>query len=340
MALEIARVRSDFAAAAADGKIDEKEAKSIVRHVKENKLTESEANTFRAEAKKHQDQFDPGASKVFGDFSKSMRAITVLDPGPRPNPGGLKDPAVIKADQDRLEQQVIAHAELFRNGVSEKDPEQLYIGDCYLLASMSAVAHAHPEIIEHAFKSLGNGKYEVTLYDGHLKPTTVTIDHDLPRNDWYGAYYATAHDKKELWPALLEKAFATRAGSYGKIEGGMPGDAMRALTGKKSVDTLTRGNHITADAMFEKLDAAMKAHQPTTAATYGESSNAKYTGTNIFADHTYTVLGTSTEGGVKYVTLRNPWGNTEPTGNGRDDGIFKLDMPTFMNLFWGISVNG
>jgi len=340
MTLEIARLRGDFTAASSDGTVTEAEAKRIIRRVRENRLHESEVKAYRSELKEHRDFFDPGAIKAFDDFGRIIRRNTFLDDGPRPNPGGLLDPAVLPTDIDRLEQQMVKNGELFRNGISAKDPEQLYLGDCYLLAAMSSVAHMTPEAIDKLFKKLPGGKYEVTLYSQRGRPQKVIIDADLPRNNWYGYVYARARDPKELWPALLEKAFAKRAGGYPKIDGGLSSEAMTALTGKKSVDTLTRGNRITEQQMFDKIHAAVKAKKPITASTYGESSADKYEGRNIFADHTYAILGTVREGGKDYVKMRNPWGNTEPSGNGRDDGIFKVDMATFMDLMWGISVNG
>ncbi len=335
---DISRVRSDFAEALLDGKVTGPEATRLVRRVREDQLTESEAKTFRRELVRHGERFDADATKIFDDFKKIIRRNTVLDDGPRPNPGGLPDPSVLPADIDRLQQEMIRDGELFRNGVTAKDPEQLYLGDCFLMAAMSSVAAVSPGVIRNAFKRVRANVYEVTLYDGHSRPHKVTIDTDLPRNGWYGYYYARAHDPKELWPALLEKAFAVRAGSYSGIDGGLGGDAMHALTGKPSVDTLTRGNRITPEQMFETIKTAIDAGKPTTAATYGESPT--YTNTGIHGDHTYAVLGTSSSGGVSYVKLRNPWGSSEPQGNGRDDGVFKIDIKTFMKLFWGISVNG
>ena len=222
-------------------------------------------------------------------------------PGVVPNPGGDKDPAVLKADTDRLEQELVKGGELFKNGISGTDPEQNYIGDCYLMAAMSAIAKQDPDAIKNAFKKNADGTYTVRLYDlkgGKAVPHDVTIDADLPRDGWYGYYYARAHDPKELWPALLEKAFAARAGSYGKIEAGVPGEAMQAITGKPSSDIELRGKGVNADAVFDQLKAALAAHKPVTAATLSDSSASKYTGTNIYADHTYTVWGVSEEKGV------------------------------------------
>lgn len=33
------------------------------------------------------------------------------------------------------------------------------------------------------------------------------------------------------------------------------------------------------------------------------------------------------------MTLRNPWGDSEPAGNGADDGVFKLKLSEFRRLY-------
>ena len=339
-----ARISADFAKAAKTGKITGAQATAIINRAKDDKLTESEAKTLTAEVARNRDSFSPEAKATFEGFiNDKMKALEVLDPGPHVDPGPIKDPAVLKADKGKLAEVVVEGGEIFKNGITGKDPEQNYIGDCYLIASMSAIAKQSPQTIEKAFKKNSDGTYTVTLYDkkgSHFVPHPVTIDASLPQNDWYGFNYAHSQDPKELWPGLLEKAFAARAGSYGKIEAGVPGDAMAAITGKPSVDTDLRGKGVTADGVFAQLEAAMKAGKPATAATLSDSSAAKYKGTNIYTDHTYTVWGVSVEGGVKYVHLRNPWGNSEPANNGLDDGVFKLPLDQFMSLYSGISING
>ncbi len=346
MGNDIKRLQNDFSKMLSDGKISGPEADGLIRRAKAGKLTESEANDFKAQAERFKDQLTPEAQAKFKDFiDNKMKKVEVLDlvNTKRPDPLGVHDPAVLPADKDKLEQQVVKGGELIRNGVKGDDPMQNYIGDCYLMAAMSSVAKAKPDIIKNAFKDLGGGKYEVTLYDmkgSKLVPHKVTIDADLPRNDWNGTVYASDKDPKELWPSLLEKAFAQRAGSYGKIEAGVPGDAMSAITGKPSTDIDLRAAGTKPDAVFDQLAKAVKAGKPITAATLSDASSAKYTGTNIYSDHTYSVWGTSVEGGTKYVHLRNPWGESEPAGNGPDDGIFKLPLDKFISLYSGVSING
>jgi hypothetical protein len=45
------------------------------------------------------------------------------------------------------------------------------------------------------------------------------------------------------------------------------------------------------------------------------------------------VLGTSEHDGDKFVQLRNPWGNTEPGKDGKNDGIFELKLADFVKYY-------
>ena len=38
--------------------------------------------------------------------------------------------------------------------------------------------------------------------------------------------------------------------------------------------------------------------------------------------------------------LRNPWGDTEPKNNGKNDGIFKLELSEFMKMYANVEING
>ena len=344
MALDIKRLRTDFAAAAKDGKITDTDVDGLLKRVKRNGLTESEAKTLKAETARYKDQFTVEGSKKMTDFIEhKLRGLQVLDDPTPVNPLGVKDPAVLKADLKKVRQTELKGSALVKNGVNGDDVMQKYLGDCYLIAAMAATARVNPELIEQAFSKRSDGTYDVTIYQPKgrgFTPVKVHIDADLPHNDWYGLEYASARDEKELWPALLEKAFAAKAGSYGKLEGGVPGEAMSWLTGKPSnmIDFKARG--VKADQVFDALSLAMKEQRPATASTYGDSSSAKYTNSGLYADHAYSVWGTEVSGGKKYVQLRNPWGDSEPANNGKDDGIFKMELSEFMKMYANVEING
>jgi len=83
-----------------------------------------------------------------------------------------------------------------------------------------------------------------------------------------------------------------------------------------------------------------------------------YRGSNIVGNHAYTVLGWTSQGGKKYIIMRNPWGVTEPAGLNAypglldffdttfwrpinmldNDGVFALEMFAFKNCFAGMGV--
>jgi Calpain family cysteine protease len=344
MALDVKRLPTDFAKAASDGQITGTEVDGLLRRVRTNGLTQSEAAELKKAAVTFKAQCTPdGAAKLDAFISGKLRPLMVLDDPTPTNPLGVKDPAVLKGDLKRVRQEVIKGGELVKGGISGNDVTQKYIGDCYLIAAMAAVARVNPDVIANAFKKRSDGTYDVTLYEAKgrgFTPVKVHIDADLPHNDWYHLTYASARDERELWPALLEKAFAQRAGSYGAIEAGVPGEALSAITGKATsmIDFKEKGTK--AEQVFAALTLAVKEKRPATASTYGESSNAKYTNSGLYADHAYSVWGTETSNGKQYVQLRNPWGESEPANNGRDDGIFKMELGEFMKMFANVEING
>ena len=98
-----------------------------------------------------------------------------------------------------------------------------------------------------------------------------------------------------------------------------------------------------------------------TAWTYssGDASEKKivYGDANIVASHCYSVLGWAYRNGVKYIILRNPWGNTEagvstlnatvslydiswwrPINLTTVDGTFALEANAFKTYFAGLGV--
>lgn len=344
MSLDLNRLRTDFAKAARDGKLSDKDVDGLIRRVRDGGLTQSEAKALKQEVSRYKDSFTPeGEQKMQTFLTEKLRPLMQLDDPTPVNPGGVKDPKVLKADEKKVRQELIPGGTLVKRGIRGEDVTQKYLADCYLIAAMASVAHTRPDLVEQAFHKRTDGTYDVTLHEqkgSRWVATKVRIDADLPHNDWYHLQYASGRDEKELWPALLEKAVAQRAGSYGAIEAGVPGDAMSMLTGAPSSFTDLRAAGTKADEIFALLADATMHRRPATAATFGESSNAKYTNTGLYADHAYSVWGTETSGGKKYVKLRNPWGESEPANNGRDDGIFKLELGEFMKMFATVEING
>jgi hypothetical protein len=232
---------------------------------------------------------------------------------------------------------------LFKDGVKPEDVQQGQLGDCYFPAAMAALAKAQPEVIQNMIKDNGDGTYTVTFKQkdwyggGKVKDVEVKVDGDLYARAWGGPLYgSSAGDKTEkgmeLWFPLVEKAYAQWKGSYNAIgNGGRSNDVWEACTGKSGVNQTVE--YMGADKLWTEIKAAVDEKRPVGAGTYGEAEEARYTNTGVYADHAYSILGYSEKDGVKYVQMRNPWGESEPAGDGKNDGIFNLKLDDFRKLY-------
>jgi hypothetical protein len=278
-------------------------------------------------------------------FTTAIGNVTV--PGGTPGTGDLvPDPAMHKdelnADGTPKFSKVRYTGPLFVDGPSADDVQQGQLGDCYCPAGFAAIAKANPDFINNLIKDNGDGTYTVTFKQkdwsiGKYKDVPVKVDGDLWSRSYGGPVYghsANSGDAKkmELWFPLCEKAYAQWKGSYNDIgNGGLASDIFEAVTGKEGAEMSITGSN--NDKVWSQITKAVDAHTPVAAGTYGEDQNAKYTNTGVYADHAYSIMGYETQGADKYVVLRNPWGESEPAGNGANDGVFKLKLDQFAKLY-------
>ena len=324
------------AALATSGKVDTAAAEKLIERVKENGVTNSERRQFREQVIANADRFEPAAAARLHDFiDNKMPALLVDQPVVSGRTGGvdLPDPPLPEKDRGTVSYDWTSGS-MFKAGAEAGDVVQGMLGDCYAMSAFAAVAAQSPEKIVDALKDNGNGTYTARFYDATKSPMTrveVTVDGQLPTRHG-GLQYGKGMDRSELWVGLLEKAYAQWKGGYDVVgKGGSAGEVMTALTGNSGGQLpLTPGDE---KDIHELLVFALKDKHALVAATHGEDQDALYTGTGIYADHGYTVLGAEESGGKLFVTLRNPWGEVEPKGNGKDDGIFKLEMTEFLKLY-------
>lgn len=228
------------------------------------------------------------------------------------------------------------------------DVAQGSIGDCYMVAALSATLYADKtgDIRDGLIRKVEvDGKFShfaVRFYDAWGAPQDVIIDAELLRKSGKPAY-ARSKDSTaagEEWGiSLVEKAYAQWHGGYQKIgDGGWAGDVMQAITG--STATYRTIKSLTDASIVSQISASVEAGRPVVAGTWGKDDGVDYTGTGIYAWHAYSVHGARDDAGTLKVQLRNPWGNTEPAGNGADDGIFEIDVATFRKLYQGLTFGG
>jgi hypothetical protein len=259
------------------------------------------------------------------------RILKMLAPGPRATIAG-SNPATSEGTYAKFPG---THAIV--NGVELKDVAQGHLGDCYFAAALAAVAYTHPETITKNIVERPDGSLWVRMYHpkgDKYEKDTVKMDASVPSN---GTRPSFAHgtDSTQMWPAYFQKAYAMdvsatrgRPASYQQIgKGGMPGDAIAALTGRPS-----QHYDVSADLgsqLFTVMQHAQAAKAPATAWTPHDLPE----GGIVHGDHTYTILGVREENGKQLVKLRNPWGYSPGA-----DGIFELDMPTFAKTFVGMDI--
>jgi hypothetical protein len=241
---------------------------------------------------------------------------------------------------------------LFIDGPSMEDVKQGNLANCYFASAAASIAHTDAEKLQEIIQDNGDGTYTFTFqkrdFYGRMTPKKVTVDADLyvksegSSTPMYGNSNGAERglDKMELWFPLLEKAYAAFKGNaYDNIgNGGTPSDVMAEVLGAQtSYDKLTPRS---ADRIWNNLKEAQENGWPATATTYGKDSAEaeRYAGERVYPWHVYSVMGVEEKDGEKFVKIRNPWGNTEPGYDGKNDGIFTLSLERFTHFYMGVDI--
>ncbi len=156
---------------------------------------------------------------------------------------------VTKSEQERFEVEGkklsfrTPDVPLYADGIAPEDINQGAVGDCYLLACLATLSQGESQaLITNAIVDKGD-HYEVTLYKNNV-PIKVGVDKAMLylTKEVEGVYvidrYLAADPTKELWVAVIEKAYAKIEGGgeeadYSKIEGNTTQYAFSVLLGAK-----------------------------------------------------------------------------------------------------------
>ncbi len=238
------------------------------------------------------------------------------------------------------------NAELFTGGPRAGDVKQGALGDCYLLAALSAISAQDPSIIRNAMRDNKDGTVTVRFYNAELEPVYVTVDKTIPTKN--GADLGARGGKEALWVKLMEKAYVqsglaggnlkkaeagTFTGRYKDIEGGNVFDTVSMLLGQKQGIVSGAYRYLSLSAKSgtgeytekerkyaaELQEALSKGH----IVTAGNLGRTLFLGTaiekerekiggmplndaGIMTFHAYSVTGIEEENGKYYVNVRNP----------------------------------
>jgi hypothetical protein len=229
------------------------------------------------------------------------------------------------------------------------DPVQGAIGNSWLIAGIFSVFWADPSAINRRTQfpnQPGQDQDEkkrvfaVKFYDkggdNNAPTATVEVNYEIPVNNSDNEpIYCHASDGCEIWPMLYEKAFAkwvTGTSSdrpdITQIHNGDPIKAMAQINGKDPQYFFT-DRHSTHDlvGLVRSCSVNFKTINPMCAYTY--ASGNMYRGSNLVANHAYSVLGWSVFGQHQYLILRNPWGVTEPVSLTSYQGLVTQVEPEF-----------
>ncbi len=315
-----------------DNRVSIREMKQLLTEAKSQPLTKELKNDLQKLLDLHADKFGVTAKR---DLEGWLRSANVI--APPPTPRDLADPTLLTKHTTDTTWKPVDGGQLYVDGISYDDVVQGSIANCYMVGAFSAVAQQNPDAIKNAIKDNGDGTYTVSFFENQgygraFKQVSVTVDGDMATSASGTQRYGKSREKSELWVGVLEKAYAEWKGGYETIgNGGYATEVLEALTGNRASATSTTAT--STDALFSRIERASSSGAPITAGTHGKDSGVDYNGTGVYAWHVYTVLGTSQENGAKYVELRNPWGNTEPGNDGKNDGIFKMKMEDFVKLY-------
>ena len=124
----------------------------------------------------------------------------------------------------------MADGQIFQGKVEPGDIKQGYLGDCYFLAGLAALAE-RPDRIFNLFLLHEVNELKYFSVKMLFKGKWMTIDMDEYVPYLYDKPAFTKSIDNEFWVILLEKAWAKMYTSYKRIEAGYPEEALHDLTG-------------------------------------------------------------------------------------------------------------
>jgi uncharacterized protein YukE len=286
---------------------------------------------------------------VWSSYAASASLSFAANPNIDPGFDGLEKP--IKAEYRKIDgEPFIKDDGEDHPAVNPNDISQGAVGDCYFISSLAAMAQAKPEIIENMIQKNEDGTYKVFFYEKRnplffwepeFKKVEITIDNEFP------VYLGTddpvfadnnSGDRRELWPMIIEKAYAKWKGGYAKIEGGFVADGLEMITGKSSnrfspgdltieklAEYQTNGYAIGADSLSDLKLGPIDIPD-------SHDNNSLYQNDKLYTNHSYYVTAVNTEKGT--VTVRNPWGWSDDKNY-----LIEVSFEDFKKSFNQVAVN-
>lgn len=118
--------------------------------------------------------------------------------------------------RDRVHEWIRADAsyDLYKGEVHHLDIEQGMLGDCYFLSALSVLGDKRVKATIITQPGQRVGAYCVRFYDDTGSEDHVIVDDYIPVDRDGRPCFVASSEPGELWPVIIEKAYAKLNGSY------------------------------------------------------------------------------------------------------------------------------
>jgi hypothetical protein len=177
--------------------------------------------------------------------------------------------------------------------------------------------------------------YEATVFSAG-RGRRILVDREVyhrPSGEPIFGQNGLRRSARPAWWPILEKAYATALGGYNVLDlGGTPHWALHMITGLPPRHRVLAADY--EQEHWRELASVLAASSPVVATTPARTLGSR----GIVQDHSYTVLGCREHQTLRWIKLRNPWGEMTPPGVRRwRDGVFEMPWLSFVRQFSGLS---
>ncbi|KAH8612484.1 putative cysteine peptidase Clan CA family C2 [Trypanosoma vivax] len=225
---------------------------------------------------------------------------------------------------------MVDQVRLFRTPIQPSNVDHGELGDSWVMCSISTITEnpsrlinmfRHPRDPELGKKERAVGGYRVTLNKNGIW-RSVIVDSYLPISGGRPKYAKSKTDAAEIWPCILEKAFAKLHGSYAAICSGDPLHALQDMTGYPAYrfdDAFANAPRTGRDDLFQDWVNYAKLNYQLLLSTPGKDPKDKNTGDSklakrykavgLLTGQAYTILDAKffPEYDLRLLKVRNAW---------------------------------
>jgi hypothetical protein len=288
------------------------------------------------------DQWKAEAKRLWSDFRPGFEALLATQLSVK---GSVFE---VPGKPRSVGRYVPAELPLVTNRALLLEPVQGPWPDCWLVASMAAVAWSELDTFNDLLRACvpHEGPVAEVRWRFRHQVRERAIENSFPRASNKARLYTVSGSGDETWPALIEKAFASRekradddpgdgrnptVAQYRALSLRWPREALSLLGPKDyTEESIHLADYLRACCPINKVPTV-----PVVASTL-ESLDHRLDGYRIVANHAYTVLGLDeSHGDDTYVVLREPYGHLHKNQRIDFDSVQFEGRPPL-----GVGVNG